>query len=1468
MQRIWLSGRVALAVGLLIGSSATYAQNPNRALFEQSLVIEPDADIAEALKEAQESITRKEYVNAVQLLQRVLDHPEDSFFERDFLNDRGARGGIRKEAIRVLMTMPADGHAAYELKFGIAARDQLAKAIESQDMSVVAEIARRFTATNAGFDAGIMLAAHAFDANRPLEAAVLLDALKNHPRRTAQFWLQQAVYWTSAGRMDRGLKALREIKRASPQAKLRVAGKEVVLPEDENAPKWLRSLAVLKSPALLPDAQDWMTVGGGPTRNVSAAPTVPVGNRVWRVSTLEHLSLDGRPEEDRRIQGRFQETRDRIHESMSADNRCNITTAQPLVIGDTVIYRTIGDVTAVSLTTGELLWRSAMIDEMLMRVLNPRSIDARLRTGRGLTLASYLERRIFRDNVAGTLSSDGRLVYSLEELESPGHFNDSSANKLVAFDLAGGRIQWEIGGPRGTRPVEFSGQFFLGAPLPTNDRLYLLSETQGVLQLLVLKHDSEKEAIEQEWSQTLVATERTLASHMPRRLSGLSPSISDGVIVCPTSSGAVVAVDEKRRELLWGFQYPTSVMPEPRDFAGFRRMSTQPPGDETDRIDRSMEGPVVIADGRVLVAPRDSNHIFCLDLVDGRLLWKHEREGWAYIACVVDEKVVLVDRNGIKALKLPDGNLEDSFEVTAIEASGRGVRSGMSYFLPLKTGEIATVDLHNGRFLARSKLSEGLVPGNLAAGHGALVSLGMNEIIGFAPLDSIQQRIADELKKDPESPVALALRGELRLNRGEVDGGLADLRSALKKKPDPRIKSVLAAALLSVVRLEPARIRAHLAELESVTDDPQQKNEYLRLYSQALEAAGDRPGAFAQMIRLAGTSQHLDDLKSVAVGHAVRNDRSIRARLIEMYSAATTADRGKLDQSLKEYLQTVPEGVERTEHLEQCLQFFKGLPGVESTLLSAAKEISGEARAESIRSFLGSSDPAIAAQATAMQCDDFIKAEQWKEAAGLIRRLKSEFRDRECLNGKTGLALADQWSLKPELKGIARKKWPTGRIDVERSERDPVQESNLQAEVLSRVGAQFVGWSFDTDLRGTFLRARDEYSHEQWRLALTVDDLLDETRNMPIPCQIRICNQWMTVVRASYFVVVDLSEATPRIAWSQSLKNPAANQEININGAFNRYPEYSTYGRVIGLNSESVFYKIGSKVMAADLDSGRLAWIRTEIQATELMTVDEQAIAILARGSMTVWRTMDGSDIATRTQQTGRPFWSTGARQIVIRFRNATVIIECRDLVADQVVWQRDFPMDTVATVVDHQDLAVLQPDGHLTMLRLDDGREVYQAELAIKSTRRRDWFVVQRSVEQDIVLAGERINSSSEFDARGSQTSTSFNGHVCAISPADGKVQWVTSVERAAYDRTQPASLPLLMLASRHVERRNANAFEVRYRMNAEIIDKRTGRKIYSTEEDSPPQLPRFEPDPEHSRIVANFFGWQLEFSFSAAVD
>ncbi|GIT30718.1 MAG: hypothetical protein Ct9H300mP1_27640 [Planctomycetaceae bacterium] len=36
---------------------------------------------------------------------------------------------------------------------------------------------------------------------------------------------------------------------------------------------------------------------------------------------------------------------------------------------------------------------------------------------------------------------------------------------------------------------------------------------------------------------------------------GLSPSYSDGVLVCPTEAGLVVGVDVARRQLLWSYSY-------------------------------------------------------------------------------------------------------------------------------------------------------------------------------------------------------------------------------------------------------------------------------------------------------------------------------------------------------------------------------------------------------------------------------------------------------------------------------------------------------------------------------------------------------------------------------------------------------------------------------------------------------------------------------------------------------------------------------------------------------------------------------------------------------------------------------------------------------------------------------------------------------------------------------------------------
>ena len=68
-------------------------------------------------------------------------------------------------------------------------------------------------------------------------------------------------------------------------------------------------------------------------------------------------------------------------------------------------------------------------------------------------------------------------------------------------------------------------------------------------------------------------------------------------------------------------------------------------------------------------------------------------------------------------------------------------------------------------------------------------------------------------------------------------------------------------------------------------------------------------------------------------------------------------------------------------------------------------------------------------------------------------------------------------------------------------------------------------------------------------------------------------------------------------------------------------------------------------------------------------------------------------------------------------------------------------------------------------------------------------------------------------------------------------------------------------------IEPRNfGNPFDQGIRMNATLLDKRTGALVYATEEISNNMPPRIEPLPDRNRIVANFHEWQLQLTFTDA--
>src|SRR5262249_37157383 len=138
-------------------------------------------------------------------------------------------------------------------------------------------------------------------------------------------------------------------------------------------------------------------------------------------------------------------------------------------------------------------------------------------------------------------------------------------NRLQAFDLATGKLVWELGG-RGSRPPgtdqgderppsgeadDLTDSFFLSAPLVLDGKLYVLNEKEGNLRLACLEPVHGKV----EWLQPLASFRDRLANDPQRRMRAAALAYADGVLVCPTNAGFLLAFDLTTRTLLWAHDY-------------------------------------------------------------------------------------------------------------------------------------------------------------------------------------------------------------------------------------------------------------------------------------------------------------------------------------------------------------------------------------------------------------------------------------------------------------------------------------------------------------------------------------------------------------------------------------------------------------------------------------------------------------------------------------------------------------------------------------------------------------------------------------------------------------------------------------------------------------------------------------------------------------------------------------------------
>ena len=288
------------------------------------------------------------------------------------------------------------------------------------------------------------------------------------------------------------------------------------------------------------------------------------------------------------------------------------------------------------------------------------------------------------------------------------------------------------------------------------------------------------------WVQPLGQAKEKLLVDYGRRINATHIAYGEGILVCPTNAGVLIAVDLLSHGLIWAHAYSNAPPPEqannpygPRFRPGFgpgMPGGVQPGGPITQDWKAT---PPIIADGKVVFTATDGPELKCLNLRNGAENWKMKRgEEDLYLAGVYAGRIVVVAKKDVRALSLDDGR--ELWRVPTGMPSGRGVASDNIYYLPLKEAVFATdkekgpgifaIDIERGKIKAQTRSKKDRdgrveVPGNLMFFDGLVISQTATELVAYPQLKVKLNEMNELLAKNAYDPRGLFERGELRWTR-------------------------------------------------------------------------------------------------------------------------------------------------------------------------------------------------------------------------------------------------------------------------------------------------------------------------------------------------------------------------------------------------------------------------------------------------------------------------------------------------------------------------------------------------------------------------------------------------------------------------------------------------------------------------------------------------------------------------------
>ncbi|NQV25233.1 MAG: PQQ-like beta-propeller repeat protein [Rhodopirellula sp.] len=1350
-----------------------------------------------------------------------------------------------------------------EVEFAVAARDD--------DWKTINRIASQDAHTPACYNAIDLLGNRYLDQNHPLAALRqfhrLLTSETARESREPLLSIRTAVAWSNLGRPQQARLTIIELALwLSKRPAIAAAVPEELVPDVSHVSEWLRNNPLPVSPPEIDSGNDRRFYAAGLLPQASTPAFSPDSRVLWKSLTSGFnvsISAEDRAKFQRRFDDEDINAEDPYPESESEtaalvevglahlarrDQRQKslaMPACEPIVTNGQAVFRTLNRIRSVDLKTGQLQWESLLTDAAFAEQFNlrqaSRSVNVPTESNDILNplnqrQSAVIYSRTRLDQTAGTLSTDGRTLFALEDggvtakatsYRQPGlrQAAPRSWNRLCAFDLNSGILRWQIGGPEGEHELPAAGMFFLGVPTVIDDSAYVIGEQSTWVRLFCLEPATGKI----KWVQPIGTANVAIDLEGLRRVGGISPCCAEGMIICPTMSGLVVAFDPQQQRLAWTSSYRTLMTAR----AVARGMFRGPVPISTinlDSPDRWRHDSTILRSGRIIMSPLDSQELICLDAISGDTLWTQPRGRGLFVGAAFDDQIIVVDDSAVRSLSVNDGALNWTVRLNQRVPTGRGLRVGSLFHLPVATaaseptatenssagdvltdsspeqnGKLVTIDLSAGRLLAESKSPDGLPLGNLVAHEGSLVTQRFDSVIALESLSSVESQLARQLEQKPGDSGVLESRARIRLHEGRLQEGLSDLQMAVLDKNSTSALNLLIEQALEQLRHGQKLNNATQQVLSTAPLDARQRNAIDAVRSERLMTDGNFTAAFDLL------------LESPRIDPATGREFVIHADPLSVSSKPWVAAQ----------LQSVYGKA--------------GTTSSDSAAADAVKEMDLRIR-ERFNKAMSSKDPAELRNWLSLFSwhNDFAEA-----AVALAGRLDSK---NDALEIDSLLAVL---SLHPDARfsedGKSRRAksadaavWPDVSPKVTTASHGLNADRRILVDVSGRRSPVIQGWEFELTLNG--LTALSPTGNPLWTLSdedLGSDPLLTTSRHGS--SRIFSSGHLLAVSTGTEFSVFDLRQSPPRRLWKRSFVSRDAEgflqmRQTHLLGSSVLISGNTSIGSLDFLNSHSLVYRTGSTLRVVSATSGETIWTRDHIPEDALIFGDELVLSVahLRSAHCQLFDIRNGRLIKEHFDIPLAILLATsGPDPIVRQNRGTTHVISRFNMRTGQPRWEHEFPNYASILPIEEDRLVEFHPEGRILVREQSTGAAVFDVQVDKQLIPGR-FFLHETPTEYVLFSATPQRGIQSRIGPLNLQGSRQdkVEGPAYGINRRTGKLLWTVNVEPQYFAAGQPSQLPFVVLACWSSPERPNGQFGQSGRTHPiRILDTRTGNTLFATE-------------------------------------